>query len=48
MEALAKEEGRTKSELFREMVRVYRTYRQQRKRDEETWMADFIKKGNGV
>jgi len=30
VEGLAKEEHRTKSELFREMVRVYRRYRQQR------------------
>ena len=28
-EQLAQDEGRTKSELFREMLRLYRTYRKQ-------------------
>ena len=42
VESLAKEERRTKSELFREMVRVYRRYRQQRDRDEERWVNDVI------
>jgi metal-responsive CopG/Arc/MetJ family transcriptional regulator len=42
VEALAKEERRTKSELFREMVRVYRRYRQQRDRDEERWILNLI------
>ena len=32
VETLAKRERRTKSELFREMVRVYRRYRDQRDR----------------
>jgi len=42
VEALAKEERRTKSELFREMVRVYRRYRAQRDRDEDRWIAGII------
>jgi len=42
VETLAKEERRTKSELFREMVRVYRRYRQQRDRDEERWVRQVI------
>ena len=42
VENLAKEERRTKSELFREMVRVYRRYRQQRDRDEERWIHQII------
>ena len=42
VETLAKEERRTKSELFREMVRVYRRYRQQRDRDEDRWIMNLI------
>jgi metal-responsive CopG/Arc/MetJ family transcriptional regulator len=42
VEFLAKEERRTKSELFREMVRVYRRYRDQRERDEERWVTNLI------
>ena len=42
VETLAKEERRTKSELFREMVRVYRRYRQQRDRDEYRWIMNLI------
>lgn len=42
VEGLAKAERRTKSELFREMVRVYSRYRQQRDRDEERWIANII------
>ena len=43
VETLAKMERRTKSELFREMVRVYRRYREQRERDEERWVMNVIK-----
>jgi len=43
VESLAKEENRTKSELFREMVRVYRRYRRQREEDEEKWVMNIIK-----
>lgn len=42
VETLAKKERRTKSELFREMVRVYRRYREQRERDEERWVMNVI------
>ena len=42
VETLAKEEQRTKSELFREMVRVFRRYRAQRDRDEERWVTQLI------
>lgn len=42
VESLAKEERRTKSELFREMVRVYRRYRVHRDRDEERWVANLV------
>jgi metal-responsive CopG/Arc/MetJ family transcriptional regulator len=43
VEALAKEERRTKSELFREMVRVYQRFREQRDRDEARWVANLIR-----
>ena len=42
MERLAKEEGRTKSELFREMFRVYRRYRELRELEEDRWVARII------
>lgn len=42
METLAKAENRTRSELFREMVRVYRRYCQQRDRDESRWVMNLI------
>ena len=42
VESFAKDERRTKSELFREMVRVYRRYRQVRDRDEDRWVNDLI------
>ena len=42
IETLAKQERRTKSELFREMVRVYRRYRDQRDRDENRWIMGII------
>lgn len=42
VETLARQEHRTKSELFREMVRVYRRYRGQRDRDEQRWIANLI------
>ncbi len=43
VEMIAKSERRTKSELFREMVRVYRGYREQRDRDELRWVTNLIK-----
>jgi metal-responsive CopG/Arc/MetJ family transcriptional regulator len=42
VETLAREERRTKSELFREMVRVYRHYHDQRDRDEDGWIKSVI------
>ena len=42
VETLAKQERRTKSELFREMVRVYRRYTEQRNRDDERWISNLI------
>jgi metal-responsive CopG/Arc/MetJ family transcriptional regulator len=42
VETLAKQERRTKSELFREMVRVYQRYRDQRDRDENRWITGII------
>jgi hypothetical protein len=46
VETLAKEERRTKSELFREMVRVYNRFREQRDRDETRWVANLIQEAN--
>ena len=42
IETLAKQERRTKSELFREMVRVYERYRTQRDSDEQRWIENLI------
>jgi metal-responsive CopG/Arc/MetJ family transcriptional regulator len=42
VETIAKKERRTKSELFREMFRVYRRYSQQRDSDEARWVAKAI------
>jgi metal-responsive CopG/Arc/MetJ family transcriptional regulator len=42
VETLAKAENRTRSELFREMVRVYRRYCRQRERDETRWVMNLI------
>jgi hypothetical protein len=42
VEILAKEERRTKSELFREMVRVYKRFRVERDRDEMRWVANIV------
>jgi len=43
VEQMAKEERRTKSELFREMVRVYQRYRRQREQDEDQWIMNLIR-----
>ncbi len=43
VEQVAKEERRTKSELFREMVRVYQRYRKKRDVDEERWVMELIR-----
>ena len=45
VETLARQERRTKSELFREMVRVYRRFRSERDRDETRWIANLIQEG---
>lgn len=42
VESLAKRERRTKSELFREMVRVYRRYGEERDRSEGRWIQKII------
>jgi hypothetical protein len=42
VETLARKERRTKSELFREMVRVYQRFRLQRDRDEARWVENLI------
>jgi len=42
VETLARQERRTKSELFREMVRVYRRFRAQQDRDEDRWISGII------
>ena len=42
VENLARQERRTKSELFREMVRVYRRFRAQQDRDEDRWILGII------
>jgi len=42
VEQIAKEEHRTKSELFREMLRVYQRFRYHRDRDEERWVQALI------
>ncbi|MBI3330314.1 MAG: ribbon-helix-helix protein, CopG family [Nitrospinae bacterium] len=43
VEQVAKAERRTKSELFREMFRVYQRYRQQREQEEERWVTELIR-----
>jgi hypothetical protein len=43
VERLAKTERRTKSELFREMVRVYERYRKQEERYDEAWAMHLIR-----
>jgi metal-responsive CopG/Arc/MetJ family transcriptional regulator len=42
VETLAKQEHRTKSELFREMVRVYHRYRVHRESDEDRWIGKVL------
>ncbi len=40
---VAKAEQRTKSELFREMFRVYKRFRIQREQEEERWVLTLIR-----
>lgn len=42
VERIAKAERRTKSELFREMVRVYERYRKQEEQYDEVWVIRLI------
>ena len=42
-ERVARAERRTKSELCREMFRVYQQYRKQREQEEERWVMDLIR-----
>jgi hypothetical protein len=39
---LAREEHRTKSEIFQEMLRVCQRFRHYRDRDEERWVQELI------
>lgn len=39
---VAKAERRTKSELFREMFRVYKRYRKHRDQEEDDWVMNLI------
>lgn len=43
LERIAQEEHRTKSELFREMLRVYQKYRQQRDQNADDWVTALIR-----
>jgi metal-responsive CopG/Arc/MetJ family transcriptional regulator len=43
VERVAKAERRTKSELFREMFRVYQRYRKQREQEEERRVMELIR-----
>ena len=45
VEQIAKEERRTKSELFREMLRVYRSYRKRRPEPQidDEWVMQVIR-----
>lgn len=47
VERIAVEERRTKSELFREMLRVYRAYRKHRREPEisEGWIRTMTREG---
>lgn len=42
VERVSREERRTKSELFREMFRVYERYRRQRDLEERRWVNEVI------
>jgi metal-responsive CopG/Arc/MetJ family transcriptional regulator len=42
-EAIAQAERRTKSDLFREMFRVYKRYRQQQAQYDEQWVMNLIR-----
>lgn len=40
---MAKAEKRTKSELFREMFRLYKRYRQRQDQEDEAWVMNLIR-----
>jgi metal-responsive CopG/Arc/MetJ family transcriptional regulator len=42
IQSLADSEGKSKSELFREMIRVYLLFRDRRLRDETHWIDEII------
>jgi hypothetical protein len=42
IQGLADSEGRSKSELFREMIRVYLLFRERKLRDETHWIDEII------
>ena len=42
VERVSRAERRTKSELFREMFRVYKNYRKQRDQDDDRWVTQII------
>lgn len=42
MEFLAREEKRSKSELFREMFRLYRLFREQKRREDEDRLGQLV------
>ncbi len=43
MEQVAKQERRTKSELFREMFRLYKRFRTQQDQEDEAWVMNLIR-----
>ncbi len=45
-EAMAQSERRTKSELFREMFRLYQRYRRRQSQDDEAWLGQLIREAN--
>jgi len=47
-ESVAKEEGRNKSELFREMLRIYRSYRESRDFDALQRYGASRARGKGI
>jgi metal-responsive CopG/Arc/MetJ family transcriptional regulator len=47
-ESIAREERRTKSELFREMLRLYQTYRKQAEQAEAEHLRQAVPAGKGA
>lgn len=44
MDLIAKEERRSKSELFREMFRLYRLFREQKRREDEERLGQIVQR----